>query len=129
MSASTSGAPNFGDWWYDSDVLVGAAERSDQTFGSLSYASGCATAVPPLYLPKFDKPGPPAPNAQGSPGSACDHFRFWSCHPGGSQFAFVDGTVKMIQYQSRTEGRLLIRAIATRNGGPAETAADWTIIP
>src|SRR5262245_43873013 len=76
MSASSSGAPNFGDYWYDSDVLVGAAERSDQTFGSLSYASGCATSVPPLYLPKFDKPGPPAPNAQGSPGSACDHFRF-----------------------------------------------------
>ena len=29
------------------------------------------------------------------PGSVCDYFRIWSCHPGGAQWTFVDGPIDL----------------------------------
>ena len=98
------------DNWYDSDVLVGSAERFDATGGSLSYATGCNLSVASAYLSKYDKPGPPSPNSQPSQGSACDHFRVWSAHQGGAQWAMCDGSVKFIPYQLTNAGRLVVRA-------------------
>jgi len=114
------------DGWYDSDMLVGAAERTDQTFGSLPGAQAPSVAADG-FLPKYDRPGPPQANGGGSPGSPRDHFRIWSCHPGGAQWAMADASVKMIPYQLNTNGRRVIRAICTRNGGEADL--DFSIIP
>jgi prepilin-type N-terminal cleavage/methylation domain-containing protein/prepilin-type processing-associated H-X9-DG protein len=112
------------DNWYDVDVLVGAAERFDQTNGTLSFAAGCQSSVATAYLPKYSAPGPKSPNSGSSPGNACDHFRVWSCHPGGAQWAMADGSVKFIPWQASTSGRTFIKAISTRNGGEAIDDAD-----
>jgi len=121
-------------WWYapgsetamgqtphwEEDVLVGTSEPSTGE-SSLSGGGSCANSVGPLYLPKYDQPKP----ANGSNGqigdtcrcNACDHFRPWSQHPGGAQWAMVDGTVKFIPWQYSNAGRMIIKAIGTRNGG------------
>jgi prepilin-type N-terminal cleavage/methylation domain-containing protein/prepilin-type processing-associated H-X9-DG protein len=124
----TTVTTNGGDNWWDADILIGTAERGDVTYGSMIGGSGCAPSTPPLYLPKYDRPGP-AVSGSGSIGSYCDYYRYWSAHVGGAQWAFADGSVKMIPWQNSTNGRLLIRAISTRNGGSTEMGADWSVIP
>lgn len=52
------------------------------------------------------------------PGNAknmCDVFHFWSHHPGGANFLFVDGSVHFLPYGARP----MMRALATIAGGEA----------
>jgi prepilin-type N-terminal cleavage/methylation domain-containing protein len=119
----TTISPSSFDNWYDEDVLVGAAERVDQT----GEASGCAAPAlaqwpsAPLYLPKYNKVGPPTPGGTGSPANNCDHMRVWSFHQSGAQWAMADGSVKLIPYQEGDAGRAAVRSLSTRNGGEADT--------
>ncbi len=129
---------NFGEWgwWYanltdspmggtpawDEDVLVGTSEPGTGD-SSLTGGGGCQNSVAsttPPYLPKYDPPKRsatfPSDICRCGP---CDHFRVWSQHYGGAQWAMVDGSVKFIPYQSSTAGRLIIKALGTRNGGEA----------
>ncbi|MBI2806880.1 MAG: DUF1559 domain-containing protein [Planctomycetes bacterium] len=43
----------------------------------------------------------------------CDVFHFWSLHPAGSNFLFVDNSVRFFTYQNNN----VLPALATRNGG------------
>lgn len=47
----------------------------------------------------------------------CDSFHFWSLHRGGANFAFCDGSVRLLQYAGTP-----LAALATRAGG--EVIAD-----
>lgn len=109
------------DNWYDADVLVGAAERSDQT----NEAPGCTSMsqwpAAPNYLPKYNKVGPAVAGGTGSPANNCDHMRPWSFHYNGAQWAMADGSVKFIPYQSSDVGRAAVRSLCTRNGGEPDT--------
>jgi len=48
-------------------------------------------------------------------GTRCDFFHFWSWHPGGAHFLFVDGSVRMLRYSADS----ILDGLATRNGGEA----------
>ena len=50
-------------------------------------------------------------------GDACGMFHYWSPHSGGANFAFADGSVRLLAYSAAP----LMPALATRAGG--ETAA------
>ena len=43
----------------------------------------------------------------------CDAYHFWSVHTGGANFAFADGSVKMLRYTADP----ILAALATRAGG------------
>jgi prepilin-type processing-associated H-X9-DG protein len=43
----------------------------------------------------------------------CDFFHFWSYHPGGANFLFVDGSARHLSYA----GDRIIEAMASRSGG------------
>ncbi|MBY0457760.1 MAG: DUF1559 domain-containing protein, partial [Gemmataceae bacterium] len=45
--------------------------------------------------------------------SICTVFRFWSPHPGGSHFLYVDGSVHFLSYAADP----VMPALATRSGG------------
>jgi prepilin-type N-terminal cleavage/methylation domain-containing protein/prepilin-type processing-associated H-X9-DG protein len=49
----------------------------------------------------------------GSLHNQCDMFHFWSLHPGGAHFAFVDGSVRLLAYSSVS----IMPALASRAGG------------
>lgn len=91
-------------WWYagfgqagsgSPDMLLGVRERND----GASNTEGC-----PLGLYGF-KPG--------DINDQCSTFHYWSLHGGGAQFAFADGSVKMISYEI---GDVFV-ALGTRAGG------------
>jgi prepilin-type N-terminal cleavage/methylation domain-containing protein/prepilin-type processing-associated H-X9-DG protein len=63
------------------------------------YASGCNTVT-------F------APLQPGNLANGCDVNHFWSLHPGGANFAFVDGSVHFIPYKAAA----VLPALAARNG-------------
>jgi prepilin-type N-terminal cleavage/methylation domain-containing protein/prepilin-type processing-associated H-X9-DG protein len=49
----------------------------------------------------------------GRPDQMCDMFHFWSLHPGGSHFAFADGSVRFLAYDADA----VLPALSTRAGG------------
>lgn len=57
----------------------------------------------------------PGPLAYAPPGDdrKCNVFQFWSMHPGGSNFAFADGSVRFIHYGADA----VLPALSTRGGG------------
>jgi prepilin-type processing-associated H-X9-DG protein len=67
-------------------------------------------------------PCPPGPYEFG-PGrfdNQCDMFHFWSPHPGGANFLFADGSVRLIRYTARD----VMPALATRAGGEVVPPLD-----
>jgi prepilin-type processing-associated H-X9-DG protein len=83
---------------------LGAAELNRQSSGYSAY-DNC----------------PPGPYGYG-PGrqdNPCDAFHFWSLHPGGANFLYGDGSVKLLSYSI---GADLVK-LATRAGG--ETYNGW----
>ena len=47
----------------------------------------------------------------------CDLFQFWSYHPGGANFLYVDGSVHFLQYEADN----ILPALGTRAGGEVVT--------
>jgi prepilin-type N-terminal cleavage/methylation domain-containing protein/prepilin-type processing-associated H-X9-DG protein len=56
--------------------------------------------------------------AAGQIDEQCDLFHFWSLHPGGANFVFVDGSARFLTYQAAP----LLAALASRNGGEVVNA-------
>ncbi len=79
-------------------------------------ASGVVDPVPPNIARKaiYKSPGPATTyqNA-GTPSNYCDFNRFWSHHTGGAQWAFADGSVRVISYNVNG---FIISAIGTKAG-------------
>ncbi|HZZ82435.1 MAG TPA: H-X9-DG-CTERM domain-containing protein [Gemmataceae bacterium] len=69
-------------------------------------------------------PGTCSPGAYsydpGRIGNQCDMFHFWSLHPGGANFLFVDGSVHFVSYSARP----LLPALASRSGGETMALFD-----
>ena len=45
--------------------------------------------------------------------NGCDSLHFWSLHPGGANFLFVDGSVRFLRYSAAP----ILPALATRASG------------
>jgi prepilin-type processing-associated H-X9-DG protein len=132
----TTTTPNGTDHWWDMDALMGTAERFNHT--DLPNTSGsnpnipCVFSGPPEYLARYARPGPPSvATTIGTPSNNCDFFRFWSNHLGGAQWAFADGSVRMIPYTSNVNNRKVIRAIGTKAGSTVidESSLDYSFVP
>jgi prepilin-type processing-associated H-X9-DG protein len=88
----------------------------------MNFASG-----KPRLLP-WERDCPPGPYRFGPPGRTrdatgsireeCDLFQFWSYHPGGANFLYVDGSVRFLAY----EADAVLPALGTRDGGEVVTA-------
>lgn len=96
-------------WWYagwgqskdgSTEMLLGARELNDHP----RYQTNC--------------PRGPYSFTQGSDRNVCDLFHFWSYHSGGANFAFADGSVRFLNYDSDP----VFTALATRSGGEIVTA-------
>lgn len=94
-------------WWY-------AAGGFDK-FGAGEMILGVREKI--LIPLPWGSPCGPGPDAFGpaSFSDPCGHLHFWSPHPGGGNFAFADGSVRLLTYGIDP----LISALATRAG--AET--------
>jgi prepilin-type N-terminal cleavage/methylation domain-containing protein/prepilin-type processing-associated H-X9-DG protein len=95
-------------WWYAGigqdhtgslDAHLGVRERNYALYPAYS---GCGSGPFPFRPGRSDDP--------------CATFQFWSFHPGGANFAFADGSVRLLRY----EVDAVLPALATRAGG--ETA-------
>lgn len=97
-------------WWYagvgqaldgDADMVLGV-EGYCTTFRAPTCAFG------------------PYPFQPGSASNMCDTFHFWSQHPGGAHFLFVDGSVRFLHYSASP----LMPALASRRGGEIVNMPD-----
>ncbi len=100
-------------WWFAGwgqigdgsvDVVLGTNDVSNFTNWS-NASAGCTNNT--AY-----------PYQAGNPENACDAYHFWSFHPGGSHFLFVDGTVRFVQYSITPP---TLNALATRAGNESVT--------
>jgi prepilin-type N-terminal cleavage/methylation domain-containing protein/prepilin-type processing-associated H-X9-DG protein len=57
---------------------------------------------------------------RGDVNNICSVNHFWSLHPGGSNFAFCDGSVRFLSYSADA----ILPALATRAGGETVTIPD-----
>lgn len=102
-------------WWYSSSQPGDAVVRRmyDSTLAVRSlYVYG---SYPCYQNPQSNRFGP------GDIDNPCDAYHFWSMHPGGSTFAFCDGSVRFLKY-SIDEAAL--SALATASGGETTPELD-----
>jgi prepilin-type N-terminal cleavage/methylation domain-containing protein/prepilin-type processing-associated H-X9-DG protein len=101
-------------WWYggwgqnrtgSADVVLGVREKNYSDYPPL--ANNCPIVGPFEYGPGRDE-------------NWCDTLHFWSHHPGGANFLFVDGAVHFLPYSARS----MMRALATRAGGEVVSLPD-----
>ncbi len=95
-------------WWYagtgqklsgSADLVLGVREPNLQPIVS---GSACGPGNYPFQAARgFDDP--------------CGMFHFWSPHPGGSNFAMADGSLRFLRYSADP----IMPALATRDGGEA----------
>jgi prepilin-type processing-associated H-X9-DG protein/prepilin-type N-terminal cleavage/methylation domain-containing protein len=57
----------------------------------------------------------------GQSSNPCDLLHFWSPHPGGANFGFADGSVKLFPYSASN----VLPAISTRAGGEIVDLSDY----
>jgi prepilin-type processing-associated H-X9-DG protein len=97
-------------WWYagwgqsqdgSADMVLGVAELNVSTYGP-----GCERG--PYQL------------SQGDISNQCDAFHFWSLHSGGANFAFADGSVRLLNYSAAP----IMIALASRAGGEVVVMPD-----
>src|SRR5262249_40425790 len=93
-------------WWY-------AGIGRDQN-GSLDHVLGAREinqSIAGAYLRLC--PAGPFSFARPDPNDLCAAFHYWSFHPGGANFALVDGSVHFLRYSANN----ILPALATRAGG------------
>jgi prepilin-type N-terminal cleavage/methylation domain-containing protein/prepilin-type processing-associated H-X9-DG protein len=102
-------------WWYTMHNL-GREPQSANDYevpadGGSSYVDpGCPGNPAPWTTP----PGLPLNFfKQGTTRNECDSTHYWSLHPGGANFLFVDGSVKFLRYSAAWQ----LRKLATVAGG------------
>jgi len=83
---------------------------SDDVAGSGGGLSLLLTAQP---YPSYICMSPPFKFGPGRVENPCDHFHFWSLHPGGANFALCDGSVRFLRYAVEP----LMAALGSRAGG------------
>lgn len=72
------------------------------------------------FVPESICPQAPYAYQPGRLEDDCSAFHFWSLHPRGSNFLFVDGHVRLILYS----GAATLPALATRDGGEPSIPSD-----
>ncbi len=102
-------------WWYTMHDL-GNVPQSANDFevpadGGTSYVDpGCSGELASWANP----PGIPLNFfRQGTTTNECDSTHYWSLHPGGANFLFVDGSVRFLRYSAAAQ----LRKLATVSGG------------
>jgi prepilin-type N-terminal cleavage/methylation domain-containing protein/prepilin-type processing-associated H-X9-DG protein len=101
-------------WWYSiSTVSVGGPVLSVSSLRG--FADGSVNL--PDYL---SCPMGPYAYTRGDVNNICSANHFWSLHPGGSNFAFCDGSVRFLSYSADA----ILPALATRAGGETVTIPD-----
>jgi prepilin-type N-terminal cleavage/methylation domain-containing protein/prepilin-type processing-associated H-X9-DG protein len=89
-------------WWHD--PIQGAHQQSSFYGYDSNHNKPCPSgAATGIYR------APDYPDGSGY----CDFDHFWSNHPGGAQFARVDGSVAFFPYSAR----ITLEQMATRSGG------------
>ena len=99
-------------WWY--------AGGGKDTRGSLDAHQGVRERNFAPY-PAYRRCGPgPFPFRAGEENDPCSVFQYWSHHSGGSSFAFADGSVRLLRYESDS----IMPALATPAGGEVVAVPD-----
>lgn len=104
-------ADNQFGWWYagngqigtgSADMIQGVREKNLL----LVSVGSCAPGSYPFMSGRWD--------------DQCSMFHFWSLHPGGSNFAFADGSVRFLSYSANP----IMPALASRAGGEVVSIPD-----
>ena len=91
-------------WWYAASGLDGR--------GAADFQMGVRELNPPSIYLEACGDGPFQFTA-GQLGRQCDALHFWSFHPGGAVFAFCDGSVRFLTYDSND----ILPALSTMKNG------------
>ena len=86
--------------------------------GSLDF---CPNGSPDVLNPGFTRNNPTGGGIRPAKGTIADEMIWWSWHPGGTHFAFADGSVRLLSYSTSTE---LQYACSTRSGNEP-LSIDW----
>jgi prepilin-type processing-associated H-X9-DG protein len=94
---------NFGQWYgalgYFVDDTLDMTMGSNEIFPVSTTLRYCTPGTPIFFQPgQLDNP--------------CSDAHYWSLHTGGANFAFCDGSVKLIRYTASS----ILTSLATRNG-------------
>ncbi len=111
----TAGTLLFGERPPSADLRYGwlYAGAGQDLAGSLDSVLGVREANYAFY-PEYQRCGPgPFPFRPGRADDPCAAFQYWSLHPGGANFAFCDGSVRLLAYSADA----VLPALATRAGG------------
>ncbi len=92
-------------WWY--------AGVGQDFWGSCDMVLGVRELKVTTAVPVEDCSVGPYNFRRGVDWNPCDSFHFWSKHPGGANFLFVDGSVRFLSYSADA----VLPALATRSGG------------
>jgi prepilin-type N-terminal cleavage/methylation domain-containing protein/prepilin-type processing-associated H-X9-DG protein len=120
-------SPDFGwGWWQSLDTFGNANgywanASTGWEFDTIQYVN---TVVPAPY--SFDYSTSlgcpfPAVYEPGSMNSYCSFNHYWSFHPGGANFVFVDGSVHFLPYTAQA----IMSALSTRAGGEVVNAEQF----
>lgn len=100
-------------WWHS-----GAGQRGS---GSLDATLGVRELNRAGHNPWYKAcPGGPYSFKADQIDNLCAAFHFWSLHPGGANFAFCDGSVRLLRHEADS----VLPALATRSGGEAVSVPD-----
>jgi prepilin-type processing-associated H-X9-DG protein/prepilin-type N-terminal cleavage/methylation domain-containing protein len=98
-------------WWY-------AGVGQHEVGGSTDFYLGVREYPESARLPMCQLV--PGSFRRGTLENICDVVHFWSLHPGGANFAFVDGSVRFLSYSANA----ILPALATRAGGETVVLPD-----
>ncbi|HMP03001.1 MAG TPA: DUF1559 domain-containing protein [Gemmatales bacterium] len=102
-----------GGWWYPAALYHSPGHRGPNGYLILG------DIIP--YLPSDPQCGPTwRATGPGRTSNPCDRFHFWSLHGGGSNFLFVDGSVRFLSYSADP----ILPALISINGGEPVTVPD-----
>jgi prepilin-type processing-associated H-X9-DG protein len=103
----------FAGAWYTTFLANASWYHDDYTLGRYS-------AMPVYWPVDVNQCRGPFYFGPGRLANPCDFNHFWSLHPGGAHFLFVDGSVHFLSYSAAS----VMVALATRAGGEV-IADEW----